>query len=741
MKSIINKILVFVQDNEALRVFLLMALTIYAYHPFFSASNIGGADAQFYQYMLHDAIIQLENGFFPPYVGQSQFLPSGTPATIRAPFFSLLGQLLNTLSFGALNALLIQHLTIFVSALSAVFLLYIIIKKVAPSLRWQAVLLSFAYISSPGVMSSICYMDMYFAFMSVPFIPVVLYGLSRINQKNDALAYILTGSALALIWMSHPPIAAWTSMLSLVYCLSLIVLTGRNTVRFAGLALLLALLCLWQFFPIFSLGLDQQFVPDQWNTWRGVGTRVDQIIAQLLLSLPDAFLPLNQGKNGLYFLQLGYLLWFVIILAVITALRTSGTLLIRLMLALIAIILLFLYPLPGIGFFLWSSLPGHVIDITNIIPQQRMYVILAAVGCFVGALALQVITTSGHQKVKAFVAIALTGLFVWNIHEIGFNIKHSNAVRASNESIMNPIDSWSSPNNINYFGWILPHEYLKDFYTGNHSPWFQSRLLDSQKDSISAYDNEQFIFKQCLERTHAKNKADLEYNISLPFETVLKEPLSIIKLNLHPNIHYLLCADMSSSHGDAIFQLIDQQRREKAVLEIPGTTVGTLVRRTIGVPFYFTDQEKENKEMAGSLFDFRVFSREQPLVKLYDVQVTSYEPANLPIAIESFTPFRAKVITKPDHKYIEIKKLFVPGYVARINGEKTPIIESERKTIIIPLKNSGLNKIELSYIGTHGIKATFYISAVIWFLVITFLMVRLFSHMKWLWKTRQLNKE
>lgn len=733
MKSLAHKILLFVHDSEMLRLFALIALTIYAYHPFFSASNIGGADAQYYQYILHDAIIQLENGFFPTYVGQSLFLPNGTKIIV-APYYLLLGQLLNTLSFGALNPLLVQHLTIFASALSAALVMYIAIRNVAPLLRWQAVFLASAYISSPGVMSLIFNMDMYFSFMAIPFVPVVFYGLARIYQKDDALAYVLTGSALALVWLSHAPIALWVSFLSLVFCLLLIVLTRRNPAKFVALALLFALLCLWQFLPIFSLGLNPGSGVQIWSA-SVLKSRVDQVIEQLLQPIPDVFLPLSQGKNGLYFLQLGYSLWFVIILATLAALRSSGTLLIRLMLTLITIILLFLYPLPGIGRFLWSNAPALVLDITNIFPNQRLYVILAAAGCFVGALALQKISGSERHKIKGMLAITLTGLFVWNIYQISFFIKHGNAARSSNESISDPKDSWGSSNNMQFVGFGLPKEYLQSLFTGSHASQLKSRLLDSQKNPISAYDNEQYVINLCLGSTTTKNEASLNDKISLPFEATLKEPLSIAKLNLHPNFHYLLCADMSTSHGYALFQLLDTQRREKASLEVPYTVTGAPVRQKIGIPFYFTDQK--NKGMTDSLFDFRVWSREQPLVKLYNVGVTSYEPANLPIVIESYTPYSAKVITKPEHKYIEIIKLFTPGYAARVNGEETPIIESERKTIIIPLKSSGSNKIELAYVGTPGMRTSFYISAVSWCLVIVFLVAKLILHMKRRWKLRQ----
>lgn len=729
MKKLVNRISIIIRESEVLRVFLLMALTVYVYRPFFSSSNLGAADAQYYQYMLHDAIIQIKNGIFPTYLGQSLFSPDGA-LTIRAPYYPLLGQLLNTLSYGVLNSLLVQHLTIFASALSAVLVVYILIRNVAPLLRWQAMLLAFAYISSPGVMSLIFYMDMYLSFMTLPFVPVVFYGVARIYQKNDFLAYVLTGAALSLVWMSHPPIALWVSFFSFLFCLALIIITRRNLVRFTCLVLLFALLCLWQFLSVFSFGMNPHSTLWSYNI-----AQADQVITMLLQSIPDVFLPLGHGKNGLYFLQLGYLLWFVIILAVISALRFSGMLLIRLFLALIAIILLFLYPLPGIGRILWSSVPPFVHEITYIWPNQRLYVILAALGCLVGALALQKIYGSTSHKVRGWLTIIFAGLFVWNIYQVSFFIKHGNIVRNANESISNPKDSWGNSDKIDFFEWGLSGEYLKGLSVGSQAVQFKSRLLDSQKNPISAYDNEQVVLNRCLESSRTKNEATLSMSVSLPSEVILKEPLSIAKLNLRPNIRYLLCVDMSTFHGDTLFQLLDMQRRDKASLEVPRSAIDPIVKRQIGIPFYFTD--RENKEMTSEMFDFRVWSREQPLFKLYNIGVTSYDIDSLPIVIESYTPYRVKVITEPGHKYIEIVKLFKPGYIARVNGEETTIIESERKTIIIPLKKSGLNKIELSYIGTLWMRVSFYISTISWCLVVVFLMTKLILHMKRLWKLRR----
>ena len=78
----------------------------------------------------------------------------------------------------------------------------------------------------------------------------------------------------------------------------------------------------------------------------------------------------------------------------------------------------------------------------------------------------------------------------------------------------------------------------------------------------------------------------------------------------------------------------------------------------------------------------------------------------------------------PDHKYLEIIKLYLPGYVAEVNGVEFPVMESERKAII-RLENGGLNNMKLPYVETPDIRITFYVSSRSWGLSFIFLMMKL----------------
>ena len=194
--------------NLQLELLCLLMLVIYSYGFFISGMNIGATDAHWYQLILHDALIQLDQGIFPTYVGQSEYNFFGS-SNIRSPYYLLLGQLIYLISLGRLNAAYVQHLTVFITALSAAFITFFLFIQIIPTRRWISVLLAFLYITCPGVIGLIYCCDMYFIFMAIPFIPVAIHGLVRTYQKDDYMGYFVTAIGLSLTLMAHPPLAIW----------------------------------------------------------------------------------------------------------------------------------------------------------------------------------------------------------------------------------------------------------------------------------------------------------------------------------------------------------------------------------------------------------------------------------------------------------------------------------------------------------------------------------------------------
>lgn len=217
--------------------------------------------------------------------------------------------------------------------------------------------------------------------------------------------------------------------------------------------------------------------------------------------------------------------------------------------------------------------------------------------------------------------------------------------------------------------------------------------------------------------------------IDLPFQAKLEAPLQVATLSLFPNVHYLFCIDMKiASGGDARFEVLDSDSRAKSLLVIDHTPVGHLFSFT----GYYGDQKipgTATRDGPGANADpkkpytLQLWSTGKPEMKISNVGVIEYDPGKLPIVVESYTPYRAKVTAAPDHKFIEIDKLYVPGYEAKVNGKTAPVAQSRRKTIVVPLE-PGVNTIELAYVGTSAMRIAFYISAIAWLLVVLFLILR-----------------
>jgi hypothetical protein len=188
--------------QEFARIFLLFILVVISYWGMITGCAISnGGDADSYNQTLHDAIIQSSEGVFPTYVGQTVFKFFGN-SSIRGPFYCIFGQVLNFITFGKLSSIQLQHLIILLGALVGTFFMYFSLIKLAPKLRWIAMVLSFLYITCPGVLGLIYNLKSPQEFLPVMFLPIVGYGLITSCLKKDVLCFLLTASGLSLIFMA-----------------------------------------------------------------------------------------------------------------------------------------------------------------------------------------------------------------------------------------------------------------------------------------------------------------------------------------------------------------------------------------------------------------------------------------------------------------------------------------------------------------------------------------------------------
>ena len=701
--------------GELARILVLGVLVLYDFSTFIQniGANIGGSDAKWYQYILHDAIIQLNNGLFPNYLGQSQYAFFGE-TYVRAPYYLFLGQALNAVTLNSLSSLHIQHLTVICSALLGAYLFYFLLSRLAPNLRWAAVCFAYFYVSCPGVLGIIHNrLDMYFSYMTLPFIPLAFYGLIKAYSDRENNGYVITGVALSLVWMAHPPIAVWTSAVCVLFLVIQILSLKRGIGGIVTIGSVVLLLNLWQFVSVFELQLTE--IPLNLRNFVKIVTGI------LRSDFPASLFPLNYAMKvpgtTIPYLQLGYALWFAIGLGILVSATAQRSALVISLLCCLTCLFLFLYPVPLLGNYLWDALPRQVKTMMAFWPQQRLYIVIAALSCFVGMLALAHIARNSSKWTRnaAFVAIALS--VFWNMHQVQY-VQAPERTGISNSAL------WSADRNPYFFGrYVVVGSVEKMPFEGEYDPLLKNGLLDSDKKRIDGFDNETVLVRKCLDDQRTASRQQL-------FEPDSDEPFSVSVKNGRPatrnlgNLNvpgqatqFVLCLKLANFNSGS-----KNRRSPLFTFRLVGNDVNVMHQlkldadggeRFVLLPFYGVPRN------AGPLrIEIAANASEDTSLTVSQYGVLAYSAVDLPIKIDAYTPYRSTVTAPSENGYLEVFKQYLPGYRARVNDEGTTVLESPDSTVLIPLRNKGANRIELSYAGTITMRVTFVISLVAWLLVL-----------------------
>jgi hypothetical protein len=94
-------------------------------------------------------------------------------------------------------------------------------------------------------------------------------------------------------------------------------------------------------------------------------------------------------------------------------------------------------------------------------------------------------------------------------------------------------------------------------------------------------------------------------------------------------------------------------------------------------------------------------------------EFVAFDPARLPVQVESWAPFRARVKSKGD-TWLETPRLFLPGYRATVNGRPVKASSSHEGLVKLPVP-AGESLVELNYAGPLPLRLAYYTSLVAWF--------------------------
>jgi len=162
--------------GEGLRWLLLSITALVLIHPYATSSLVGGGDARLYAQILSDFLEQFRAGICPVLVGQSAYAFNGEIHPLRtAPGFFYLGGIFDILTLQSLSAIALQNLMITINALLAALITYYCLIRLVPRQGWTAWLLTLLFISSPGVLAPIYSGDMVATWMTLPWLPWLVF--------------------------------------------------------------------------------------------------------------------------------------------------------------------------------------------------------------------------------------------------------------------------------------------------------------------------------------------------------------------------------------------------------------------------------------------------------------------------------------------------------------------------------------------------------------------------------------
>jgi len=242
---------------EVLRVGSLAAAVFWIFRFLLTANLAGGTDARWYGCTMIDAVTQARAGHWPVLIGQTEWEWNGAVHPFRtAPYLLNLGIVIDSVTGRSLSPLAVEHLVLFAVVLQAGLLTYILLAHLEPRRRWLAWAAALSWVLAPVAAAYVINVEMYMTVMTLAWLPLVFYGNARVIRRDDGGGWAALAAGLALVWMSHASVAAWTSVITaIIQGLRLLFrdFTWVAWRRALGGALLFAVLAAYYFYSIYEL--------------------------------------------------------------------------------------------------------------------------------------------------------------------------------------------------------------------------------------------------------------------------------------------------------------------------------------------------------------------------------------------------------------------------------------------------------------------------------------------------------
>lgn len=695
---------------EMLRWLALAAAVTVVFRPFFTADGVGAGDAYWYTLMLTDFVTQWRAGVFPVWVGQSVYAFNGSVSPLRlAPWFQHAGGILDLLTFHALAPIALKNATLMVNALVGGFTTYFCLRAILPNRPTIAAILAWLWLASPGVLAPVMGGDQYMTFMTLPFVPVVLYGCWCAWNDRGRRALFCLPAGLAGLWLCHAPIALWLCLFSALQYLALLIVRRSwrtEWLRLAGMAVLFVVLGSFPFVSVASLA-----------NLINVPTQPGSVVAEVKTAFPANLLPIDTHRDIITAYQLGFTVMGAGLLTLLLALRFRPR---GAMVFLAAAILIgpFTLPVPWLTSALWHSLPSWFVTIENVWPMERLFLIWSLVIFFALAIVLADGRLARRRWFAGLLAASLVGGGGWSWHEackLRAWVMRTHEPAAAAERMLAPNNVTLTRYCYSIFKWTpayVNHGYM--------DPYLQNRLLDPETGKVLLANanaaapllarRDRHLVRPYPRLVQTGTFTATRIGVTSTFRLTPA-------LTLKPGQRYALRFDFFRPDENGVLQINGDSLYREYFLPDAGVGLG---RR--GPSLTFGSEPRSDKVLSLWLEGRQTVTPDILFVASHAGRSMSlpfarfwlftFAPEKLPIEVQSLIPYRARVRTAVP-AWLETPRVWQPQWHATVNGRPVAVRESAQSLVAVPVPE-GTSEVTLRYRPSRLLMLSYLTSLVGW---------------------------
>jgi hypothetical protein len=682
--------------QEITRVGLLGVVSGWLMHPFATARIYGAGDALWYADVLADFVLQLRAGIFPVFVGQTEFAFNGAVYPLRvAPLYQHLGGIIDLISGHSLGFIELQHLEVILCGVAGIYASYFTLCRIAPRFRWFASGFAVLYISCPGLLGTIFTQDLYMTWMTVPLAPLAVFGILRTFESDDFVGQVWLAAPLASLWWAHSPIALWFTIVAASSQVLRLATGPKRKGWFGRAAFGTVVFLLLAQYPFISLYSTR--VPGPGNVpFIGSLSSPTNIVENVRAAFPAVLLPLSSGAMELSDLQLGWGLWTILLVSAACAVYLRRLKAVFLLATACLLLLLVTY-VPGVTRALWQLLPDGLVRITYYWPMQRFYIIVAAILAAAGQIIF-----SGIWGKKALRRVLLSGILLlacaWSIWEArSFEL-------AAGERIGPSDSAWrvQRPENVA----LMDHSYglfnklPKYFSNGVVNPRSEFRITPTLQEAWQPNQGERLV-----QMGHFSGHPDANPGI----------------LNLEPTLRL-------SPHSNYHLKIEFKRPELAGILQVSGTSIfREYALPSSGRELSFGSGPTNSKTMdlwttgpVGDTVRLRYIPmqkgiRASDLDDFGDFRLSAVDRLKSDIDVRSLAPLEMMTRARSPST-LETPRVFIPGYLASIDGQRTNVLNSKEGLVSIPIP-AGNHTVRLWYGASMLLKTSYLVALFSWIAV------------------------